>query len=160
MPNNTYVLNRTISQFLRPNNTTAYSAFTIMTNNAPLIVPAPVSDRPFFIRYLRVNALPGMAATLSAFVYIFSGDPSGVMSFTDGSFANYSTAVNANLLESRLPFNFVANSQVSFLDISVPNNFSLLCPSGVMAFSIEVNAAYTPPANQRFSFEVITEYGN
>lgn len=158
MPNNTYVLTRTLQGFNRPNNTTAYSAFTIVTNGSPLIVPAPVSDRPFFIRYIRVQAVPGMASTLSSFLYIFNADPTGLMTFTDGSFANYSGA--ASVLESRLPFTFIANSQVSFVDIGVTNNLALQCPTGVMGFLLEINAAYTPTANQRFNFEVFTEYGN
>lgn len=162
MPNNSYVLNRVVRSFNRPNNTTAYSAFTVVSDTTPfpLIIPAPVSDRPFFIRRLVIQASPGVAAALGITVNIYNSDPSALMTFNDGSFLNQTAAGAAGLLESRTVANLPAQTQLSSVDIPLAANYSLFCPSGVWALAIEVNAAYTPSALQKFSALVTTEYGN
>jgi hypothetical protein len=159
MANNTYVLNTYRGVFNRSNNTTAYPAFTMITNGSCLIMPAPVSDRPFFLRRLLIQALPGFTAANSCTLYVYNADPSGVMTFADGAFINNTAAATANLFEARLSFTIPANTQVGMIDITL-NNLVLSCPTGVYALAIDTNVAFTPIANQRYSFLAYTEYGN
>lgn len=161
MPNNSYVLTRTVRSFTRPNNTTDYPAFRTVSDAAgsPLLIPAPVQDRPFYIRRLGFQSAPGVAVGVPFTIFVYNADPTPFSTFTDQGSINQGAIGAAGVFESRLSGTLPVNSQYSSTEIAV-GNFCLNAPLGVYYLAFENGVTFTPTANQKFTVIIVTEYAN
>lgn len=158
MPNS-YALNSYRASFTRPNNTTAYPAFSIVSDGNPVAIPAPVRDRPFYIRRLTLQVSPGIAAATNFAISFFNSDPTAFATFADQSFINLANSGAAGIYEVRTTGTIPNNASFGSIDFTV-TNLGLYVPSGTYYAFVEALAAFTPTANQKFSIEVFHEYSN